>query len=173
MHQLPLDTLINKSFTGNMQKKSLVKVSNVAYYLDNVISSFSDFLEHRGVSVKTRRNYKSDARQFLRWFNKPLKSISAHHINEYKQFFSRTTPPATVNRRLSTMRTFFAFCLDYGIISENPTTKLTSFSDYFNPKMLLARFQANLEQEGAAKATIKNYGSDVRQFLTWLTQYAH
>lgn len=156
-----------------MQKKSPLNASNVAYYLDVVISSFSDFLEHRGISVKTRKNYKSDARQFLRWFNKPLNGITARHINEYKQFFSKTTPAATVNRRLSTMRTFFAFCLASGIISEDPTIKLTSFPDYLNPKILLRHFQANLEREGAAKATVKNYGTDVRQFLTWVTQYAH
>lgn len=173
MYHLPLDTLINKGFTGNMQKKSSFNASNVAYYLDDVITAFSDFLIQRGVSVKTRKNYRSDARHFLRWFNRPLKTVTPALINEYKKYFSSNTPQATVNRRLSTMRTFFAFCVHSGMLLENPTTKIASFSDYLNPKMLLAHFQANLEREGAAKATIKNYGTDVRQFLTWVTQYAH
>lgn len=155
-----------------MRKINKLNASNVPYYLDDIEMSFVVFLQKDGASVKTRKNYKSDVRHFLRWFNRPIKSITPTHINEYKKYFSSNTPQATLNRRLSTMRTFFSFCLESGLIATNPSRTITNVSKPFNTKTLLEDFAYDLQNEGASKATVKNYVSDVRQFFAWFSRYA-
>ncbi len=174
-----------------MAKHSQPNAYNVAYYLDNVEISFTDFLEHQGASVKTRKNYKSDARHFLGWFvlalqsklgslprshSKFIRLITPRMIEEYKRFLlDNTIPVSTINRRLSTIRSFFHFCQLQGWISSNPTNLLANIplikkNIRMDPHNLLDAFRRDLAAEGASKATVKNYVSDVRQFLAWLDQ---
>lgn len=177
---------------------SLLKIitSNVPYYLDILENSFTDFLEQQGASVKTRKNYRSDARHFLGWFlltieatkritprshTELLKHIDESLLESYKNFLTENAVPvSTINRRLSTMRSFFGFCASQRFISKNPAAFLTNLPDNSISKSLgidtvpsqqiLDSFRRDLLGDGASKSTAKNYVSDVRQFLHWLRE---
>lgn len=161
--------------------------SNVPSYLDVLEISFSDFLTDQGASEKTRKNYKSDAKHFLRWALFTLQTMSGSipssstqllmqvtpdFIENYKfSLISRKTPASTINRRLSTIRNLFHFCKTQGWISENPAKIIANImipkNHVSETQKLLDAFERDLKAEGASKATIKNYKSDVRQFLAW------
>ena len=155
--------------------------------------NFESFLVRNSqVSDKTLRNYRADLAHFLNWAksflnlkgisvdtdNQVVPHFSSYLIKEYIQ--SQTvlrTPPATINRRLSTVRAFGKYLVWSGYIKENPAATLTNLS---NPKpqannwsqeaaTLLAEFETYLRMEGVSRATIKNYLSDVRQFLLYLS----
>jgi site-specific recombinase XerD len=58
-------------------------------------------------------------------------------------------------------------------IGHNPAVNIKNLSavkkKINNPVTLIGEFEAVLISEGAAKSTIKNYITDVDQFLNWIT----
>ncbi|MBI5449490.1 site-specific integrase [Candidatus Gottesmanbacteria bacterium] len=164
--------------------------SNLAKYQDILELSFSQFLFERGASGKTQKNYISDINHFLSWtvltiqaHNIPLPTthtelinlITPHIMEQYKHFLlANHIPAATTNRRLSALRTFGAFCQSQGWWADNPANILINVpieKRTADPTSeLLQAFRADLAREGASKVTIKNYTSDIRQFLHWLSQ---
>jgi site-specific recombinase XerD len=98
-----------------------------------------------------------------------------NYLAKYKNYLVQNQLPiSTVNRRLSTLRTFGGFCLSQAWITENPAKKLTNVS--LGPKTedgrqkteVLEGFRKHLEGEKASPMTIKNYLADIRNFLTWV-----
>ncbi len=164
-------------------------LSNLATYQDILESSFAEFLKARGSSVKTQKNYQSDLRYFFSWVSLTIQSqnatlpsshleflhrITPHTLEQYKHFLvANRIPAATINRRLSTLRTFGAFCQAHQWWQEDPTVILTNVALQPAPhdatQEMLAAFRADLAREGASRVTIKNYSSDVKQFLHWLS----
>lgn len=171
-----------------MDNASEIMWSNLATYQDILESSFSEFLKIRGTSVKTQKNYRSDLRYFFSWVSLTIQSqnislpsshleflrnITPHTLEQYKHFLvANQIPAATINRRLSTLRTFGAFCQAHQWWQEDPTVILTNVTLQSIPRdetrEMLTAFRADLAREGASKVTIKNYSSDVKQFLHWV-----
>ena len=192
VHHFPLDTFINNGFTGYMVNKFQTNASNVPYYLNNLEMLFTDFLQQAGSSEKTRKNYKSDANHFLGWFIFKLESadrlphshiefvqrITPRFVEQYKTFLLvNNIPTATINRRLSTIRSFFHFCQTQQWISDSPAKNLATvrskkLEQSRSQEDILSSFARDLKMEGASRATIKNYVSDVRLFLRWKDIYA-
>lgn len=188
LHHFPLDKLIINRFTGSMDNSSEIMWSNLAQYQDNLESSFSAFLQSRGSSKATRKNYTSDLRYFFSWITLTIQSTNAllpqtpeefiatmnpHTLEQYKHFLvANRIPAATINRRLSALRSFGALCLSHKWWQEDPTVILTNVAparvQRDATQEMLTAFRADLAREGASKVTIKNYTSDVRQFLHWL-----
>ena len=93
-------------------------------------------------------------------------------IENYKtsQIESKT-PPATVNRRLSSVRIFFQCAVENHWLSVNPADKVANITKpktEISPETILGEFEQALIAEGAASTTIRNYVTDVEQFLHWL-----
>ena len=156
----------------------------------NLPKTFSTYLKLQGASSVTCRNYLVDINHFLGWLelkirglNLPLfedetKLISLYFteefISEYKRFLlSNSLPFSTVNRRLSTLRTFGRFCLSQAWISENPAKRVpnVTLGQTTNNKQqseeILEEFKRHLEEEKNSTNTIRNYLSDIRAFFTW------
>jgi len=150
---------------------------------------FVSFLKETGASEKTRKNYRSDARYFLNWLIFTVESqlgmiprshvtlvrlVTPELIEQYKRFLlANSIPASTINRRLSTIRTLFSFCQNMEWVTTNPARvshipiRKTRSDD---PHDLLDAFRRDLAEQGASKATVKNYMSDVRQFLDWIAR---
>lgn len=158
--------------------------------MSNLPKTFSTYLKLQGVSPVTCRNYLVDINHFLGWLelkirglNLPLfedetKLISLYFteefISEYKRFLlSNSLPFSTVNRRLSTLRTFGRFCLSQAWISENPAKRVPNVTlrQTTNNKQqseeILEEFKRHLEEEKNSTNTIRNYLSDIKEFFTW------
>ncbi len=95
-----------------------------------MIARFLTYIEsERRYSPLTLRNYKRDLELFLQWrviaeaeaFDPA--TISQSDIREWivDRMDSGVVSPATLNRELSTLRSFFRWALSVGAISRNPT----------------------------------------------------
>jgi len=147
---------------------------------------FKNYLEVEGYSSTTIRNYLSDLNHFLSWLELKIKSrnlpyfqnekenISSYFTpkiaQEYKNFlYKNNLPPATINRRLSSLRVFAKFSLIQKWILENPTKNLKNEPlPKTETKKILEKFREFLKKEKTSSNTIKNYLSDIKAFLTWL-----
>ncbi|MFZ5366525.1 MAG: site-specific integrase [Patescibacteria group bacterium] len=158
--------------------------------MSSLPNSFKTYLKLQGFSSITVRNYLSDLNHFLGWLELTLRSrnlpvnddepqlmrlyLKEEFILGYKSFLlANSLPLSTVNRRLSTLRTFGKFCLSQAWISENPTKQLSnvaikqSSNKITGEEKILEEFRKHLEAEKTSSNTIKNYLSDIRAFLTW------
>ena len=150
--------------------------------------NFENYLKEEGkVSPKTLRNYRADLVHFTAWATLQLKSqgfevsgpdsiipyFTPQLVGEYKSYhIDNQIPRATTKRRLSTLRNLSRFLISEGITDQNPTEFMgnlkKSGSDIRQAEEVLADFRKHLQKDGVSSATLKNYVSDVRQFLHWV-----
>jgi len=151
------------------------------------MNEFLTYLSALNISVKSLKNYKSDVTHFTAWIILKVRSYGAFIENlteaipflnknlvwEYKTYLlENSTPDKTINRRLSTLRHLAKHLLVSQIVNfdfmegvENITqTKKFVFAG----NSLVDGFKSHLTAKKASRNTIKNYISDVRQFLSWL-----
>ena len=148
---------------------------------------FEHYLTSLGVSRKTIRNYRSDLSHFIQWSILRLKTVGSYiedlselipfltnnFVSDYKIFMSENaSPERTINRRLSTLRQLSRFLIHSQIIngdfmSDIQNVGLAKKQARFSLS-LISDFTNHLESQKVSQNTIKNYQSDIRQFLTWL-----
>ena len=158
--------------------------------LDTIRKDFSKYLDSLGISAKTHKNYRSDISHFSGWLILKIRTFGSYVedltgavpflsndlANEYKNYMvENTTPLKTINRRLSTLRHLSKFLLASQIIdtdfmigiensSEAKVIKEIKMADHPS----IGEFRSYLESEKISPNTIKNYLSDIRQFMIWL-----
>jgi len=164
------------------------------YNLYNFEASFKKFLLAGNVSPITLKNYLSDLRHFLGWTILKLKAqnkknfealppleflnqINESLVEEYKNYLVVNAIPAkTINRRLSTLRKFFSFCISQGWVKENPAKKIQNLkhtlrigrqndNSKFKINSIISSFALSLEKENLDQKTIKSYLEVVQEFL--------
>jgi len=159
------------------------------YNFYNLEASFKKFLIAGNFSSITLKNYLSDLRHFFGWlifklkvktqklksekesFNQLLNFIDVSLVTDYKDYLTANAIPIkTINRRLSTLRKFFSFCINQGWMKENPAKKISNIkyqiADSKNSKIeIFNQFKNDLQKEDLDEATIKSYLEVVREFL--------
>lgn len=154
----------------------------------NLPELFRRYLKTQKVSQVTIKNYVVDINNFFGWLTTKtgihhrvagkgiLKLLTQETIEEYKtDLLFQNTPLSTINRRLSALRKFSQFVVNQGWLARNETPKVENLQPKVlqsakpSPKKkILIKFQKHLEQEKISRITVKNYLSDLRDFLTWL-----
>jgi len=152
------------------------------YNFYNFEASFKKFLLAENVSPITLKNYLSDLRHFFGWIilktkaqNKKnfeslsplefLNQIDESFVEEYKNYLVVNAIPAkTINRRLSTLRKFFSFCISQGWLKENPAKKIQNLK--LKIDSIISSFALSLEKENLDQKTIKSYLEVVQEFLS-------
>jgi site-specific recombinase XerD len=152
------------------------------YNFYNFEASFKKFLLAENVSPVTLKNYLSDLRHFLGWmilkikaqnkknFENPsplefLNQIDESLVEEYKNYLVvNAIPTKTINRRLSTLRKFFSFCISQGWLKENPAKKIQNLK--LKIDSIISSFALSLEKENLDQKTIKSYLEVVQEFLS-------
>lgn len=119
--------------------------------------SLADALVAGQLSVRTRRAYASDLRELLdalETWRLRLPDVNRDHLHAYRSWLageeveglgkkSEACALATVSRKISVCRQFFAEALDRGLIPVNPAARLRGFSVSQESKTLgLTRVQA-------------------------------
>jgi site-specific recombinase XerD len=149
-------------------------------YVADLHTFFKWFVEQIRQGLQTRTHEE-----------KPLRDISTESLETYKRaLLVSHTPTATINRRLSALRIFFQFAISQNLIQENPMLQVrnlprnddqnsqlstvTSGLSESNMPLPVNRqyemdFSAFLSQQHVSDVTRKNYLTDFRNFLTWLT----
>ena len=151
--------------------------------------SFKTYLLLNGASKNTVKNYLADFNHFLAWLELTLRGqnialdrsvpeifinyFDRNYLAKYKSYLVQNQLPiSTINRRLSTLRSFGNFCVSQAWLKENPAKKVTNVSlrkkEVIKQQEILNKFKNHLEEEKSSPITIKNYLSDIRNFLTWV-----
>lgn len=94
------------------------------------IRAFEQHLNDRpeGISAYTVRGYLADLRKFAKWFEltngEPMgpDNVTPVDVRDYKGHLQTVAnyKPATINRHLSTLRAYFGWALEEGLIDEDP-----------------------------------------------------
>jgi integrase/recombinase XerC len=99
--------------------------------VDGAVSGFFSYLNlQKRFSPLTTKNYQIDLNQFFDFLNQQyqgagIKDISYHHIRAFMaSMVDKGLSPVSVNRKLSTLKSFFKYLLKEEIIENNPTQKL-------------------------------------------------
>jgi integrase/recombinase XerD len=94
-----------------------------------VVDRFLEYLAaERGLATATIRAYASDLAAFLRWAERHEKRVlEADHV-ELRGFLADMRAARysdrTVARRLSSVRSFYRFCVENGLVESNPASVL-------------------------------------------------
>ncbi|RLA64333.1 MAG: hypothetical protein DRQ88_03825 [Epsilonproteobacteria bacterium] len=77
-------------------------------------------------SEHTRKSYRSDIRQFIVFFNNQFQgAIERVHIVAYRNWLNeKKLAPKTINRKLSSLSSYFDFLVEKGFMDSNPTTSV-------------------------------------------------
>lgn len=155
--------------------------------LDLAKRGFIKYLDILGLSPKSHKNYRSDLTHFMGWAIMKIRSIGSYveslseivpFLNtslcaEYKTYMAvNNAPPKTVNRRLATLRHLAKFLTATQLVESDFMTSIDNVS--LNPDKkpvadpVISDFRAFLETEKVSQNTIKNYLSDIKQFLSWI-----
>src|SRR5262249_32856591 len=102
----------------------------------HVVEQFLEDLATQETAPYTIRNYRSDLSLFVRWYeNLEDAPFQAEHITPtdirgYRSYLVTVEQrsPATVNRRLAALRSFFAWAQAQKLITENPTDAVKGVS---------------------------------------------
>lgn len=157
---------------------------------DNIRNDFIKYLDSLGISHKSHKNYRSDLGHFLSWailkfrgmgsyietLSELIPFLGSHIAAEYKKFMiDGKNPDATINRRLSTLRHLSKFLVIAGHTQDDFMKGLENITHEVvrtvSKSNLLSDFEHHLEAKKVSKSTIKNYVSDIRQFLTWMDNF--
>ena len=155
--------------------------------IDSIRINFTEYLSGLGISPKSHKNYRSDISHFTEWVILKLRSfgsyveslseavpfLSLNIAKDYKNFMlENKVPGKTINRRLSTLRHLSKFLYSSHSTDFDFTTGLENISFSKTKKQsltpIISDFQSYLESQKVSKNTVKNYVSDIRQFLVWI-----
>jgi integrase/recombinase XerC len=123
------------------------------------ILGFQQELERRGVSQNTVRGYRLDLQQFADWFEiSSGEAFSASGVTptDIRQFRSHQQTvgklkPATINRRIASLRSFFQWARGAGLVTVNPAQDVPSVEVQRLAPKSLARPELNRMTREAEK----------------------
>ncbi|MDI1353725.1 MAG: tyrosine-type recombinase/integrase [bacterium] len=99
--------------------------------VEGAVSGFYSYLNfQRRFSPLTTKNYQSDLQQFFNFLNSELpgyslQSISYQHIRGFiADLMNKGLSAVSVNRKISTLKSFFKYLLKNQLIENNPTQKI-------------------------------------------------
>ncbi|WP_059053832.1 tyrosine-type recombinase/integrase [Paenibacillus senegalimassiliensis] len=140
-----------------------------------VIQNFIHVLTtQKDLSAKTLREYASDLKHFIGWFTAndnekntdlPIDHIATATLVRYREAMQDTMglKPATINRRLITLKRFFEWAASEGIIALDPSKPVKLLpEDKEKPRKM-----TNQEEEALISAT-RQYGSLRDQAIVFL-----
>lgn len=149
-----------------------------AYNLDNYRQEFKQYLVAEKKSVSTIRNYLSDLRYFFGWLNVNIGALRLNQIkNETIEAYRKSliedkAPKKTINRRLSTLRLFFKFCISQDWIKENPAKKIANFNGQKDSlKELSRQFLLSLEKKKIKEKDRSAFQQDIQEFSQIISSY--
>ncbi|MFC1555196.1 site-specific tyrosine recombinase/integron integrase [candidate division KSB1 bacterium] len=93
------------------------------------IEKFIVFLQkEKGCSGFTVESYRNDLNQFQKFLpDFSISSINSHHIRNFLDYlFQKDYANTTLSRKLSSLRSFFRYCIKLGIISSDPVLPVSN-----------------------------------------------
>lgn len=146
---------------------------NSESYVD-IVDRFIDWLQtYADLGETTLRNYQGDLRDFVLWWESgeeggvPFEpaAVATPTLTQYRGHLQtvRKKAPATINRRLVSMKRFFTWCVDENLISRDPAKAVRSV-----PSQRSAPRQLSDKEEARLVATVDQYGTVRDRALIYL-----
>jgi site-specific recombinase XerD len=136
--------------------------------LKNTLATY--LRQEKELSKTTIKNYLVDLDRFIGYLKDQngtdFLKIDNSKIENYKSYLLSTDlAKSTIKRRLSTVRSFCQMGVKKGWFKANYAQDVTNPQTTSETEKILDKFRSWLKAEGASKSTIKNYVSDVRNYL--------
>lgn len=100
-------------------------------YIMNYLDEFIEWLYEEGKDEKTIKAYKKIVAQFAEWQEQTAGNVDITQIKpiDIKEFISYlkhqlNRSQATINKTIAGLKTYFAYLLDHGCMSDNPMTRI-------------------------------------------------
>lgn len=90
--------------------------------MDNLNLFIAHISIEKGLAKNTVAAYRSDLERFLEYFNHEVTDISEDEIKDYLK--KQSLSASSLDRHLSSLKSFFKFLFDENIIKEDPTQNL-------------------------------------------------
>lgn len=94
----------------------------------NLIEAYSDFLWDDAKDDKTIQSYRYAAQDFCEWLSgsDQLTDVRPVHVKEYIAYLrhEKRLSPATVNKYIAGLNSFFSFAVETGAVSLNPMKRV-------------------------------------------------
>ena len=135
---------------------------------------FIDWLKtYADLEESTLRNYRSDLRDFITWWEsgegggvlfEPA-NVATPTLTQYRAHLQtvQKKTPATINRRLVSLKRFFAWCAKEELIARDPARIVRSV-----PSQRSAPRQLSDKEESRLVATVDQYGTSRDRALIYL-----
>jgi len=147
------------------------------------LTAFKSWLDHKGYSASTSRNYLADLGKYLEYVNHLPQKVSLYpepvegqesvvHILSpeiIKLYVSYLSDKNNSARYLASLRQFCQFALDQKLISTSPfkaIQKSIHSPDLFD---LVKTYELHLLRHQTPPSTIRNYINDLTQYISWLS----
>lgn len=95
------------------------------------LNEFLTWLHSEGKDPKTTKAYKTSVGQFLLWYegstgHQQMEQVKPIDIKEFISYLKHTLDrsQATINKSIASLKTFFAYLADQGLIRDNPMTRI-------------------------------------------------
>lgn len=141
----------------------------------DLLEHFKTDLRATGKSEITIKNYLSDIRRFIIWFEKQsnnvfiAQNVRSENIQEYRLFLSSTLNLVSAKRHTSSLNQFFLFLVKTNQLPANTVTTRPEISqpEGIDGFLRLREFRSYLYEQKCSELTLKNYVADIRQFTQW------
>ncbi len=160
---------------------------NINTKTDKVLDNFFEYLNSKGISKISHKNYRSDIHHFLGWLIFKLRSTwgtDIEHLGEaapylkpdlareYREYLKvNSIATSTIDRRLSTLRHLGKFFLTSQIMDFDFMSGVSNASaaSAKAPEISITqKFESHLYTTRISKKIVKNHVQDVEHFLDWL-----
>jgi site-specific recombinase XerD len=164
-------------------RKAPHRVSNVVdrhspyprVQLQSVLNLFETYLDQHALSPATVRNYVADLRAFARWQvtrKAHSQNLAPSDFRAYRDHLCNETDhsPATVNRRLQSLRLFGRFLQEMGHTAENPAREielLRNGNGHPPAPRMLTRVESNrlAESNGSGRPNLVRRNHAIMQLM--------
>ena len=140
-------------------------------------AQFKTYLITQKLSPATLANYVSDTAIFLDWLKQQLQeeviapiNLTAAVFGNYGRWLNdpaNRIHPATAQRYFSSLKRFGGWLETARLADSNPAAALTANRIDPTINQLISDFKHELIQQKLARSTVKNYVSDVNNYLLW------
>ena len=154
---------------------------------DFIKQKFAVYLSNLGISPKSHKNYRSDLSHFNGWLILKIRSFGSYIeslteavpfltpelAKEYRNYMEENKIPVkTINRRLSTLRHLARYLASSQTLDTDFMRGVENIAMNARKRTsvgpIVENYRSYLEAQNISKNTVKNYVSDIHQFLAWV-----
>jgi len=90
-------------------------------YLNSILETFFGEIYSRGISQNTLKAYQADLNSFVKHCKAVPAKITSIDLREYQEYLREKMKPATVNRRMVSVKQFLTWAYKKGLIDHMPS----------------------------------------------------